>query len=662
MSVCALSQVVVLLLLIWAAAPLQYPAAAAPPAPPNVLIITVDTLRSDYLGCYGGQKIATPNMDALAAGGVRFRTAVCQAPLTLPSHCSMFTGMYPLSTGVRDNLGYALTPDQLTLAEILRKQGYHTAAFVSAYVLHSKWGIAQGFELYDDFFKRGSERTSSEWAVERKGDATAQAAQRWLENSTGAPFFCWVHLFDPHDPYDAPEPFKSRYRDDPYGAEVAYTDQTIGRLLDSLKRSGKYKSTLIVLTGDHGESLGEHQEPNHGLFLYDSTLLVPLIFKLPGEPGTSRTVDGPIQLVDVAPTVLQAVGMPRPPHMQGHGRWSAILGRAESTAATPAYSETYYPNEFGWSELRCWRTGDFKFVLGPEPELYDLKSDPGENRNLARSNSALAEKYKAALHAFEARYSDPKAMRSAQTQLSAQDLERFRALGYIGGEAPRSGTAALLRPDPKQKITEYLLISKATTLIAQSRFREALVSLRALLQRDPSLLTAHSLAGQCHLQLQEYDQAQTAFEQVLREQPDRVYPLYYLGLSHFYRRQYDRAASLFENVARLDPRFFPAYNYLGLIYSDLGQTSKAIEALSSAVRLEENTRSLEMLGMLYAKEKMLDKAAETFRRVTTLEPENAMAHFHLAGIYALQGHNELARREYQTAVRLDPKIREQLKK
>jgi tetratricopeptide (TPR) repeat protein len=365
--------------------------------------------------------------------------------------------------------------------------------------------------------------------------------------------------------------------------------------------------------------------------------------------------------VDVAPTLLQALDIPRPPSFQGHGWFGAILGKEKTGSPAGVYCETYYPNEFGWSELRSWRTRDYKYILGPEPELYDLRIDSGEQKNLIAAKSAVAEQYKSALQAFEARFANQKATVEAQTQLSAEDQERFRALGYIGGPSQGRRPEALLRPDPKGKIDIYLLISRAMTQITQRQFQRALDTLRELLQRDSSITTVHSLLGQCYLQLKKYKEAEQAFELVLKQEPDRLYPLFYLGLAHFQQHQYDKAVPLLEKAILVDPKFFPAYNYLGLIYSDLGQASRAIDVFSKAAAIQENFQTYQMLGFLYAKQKQLEKAVAAFQKAAALEPDNALVHFHLAGVYALQGRKELAQKEFQTAVRLDPRLREKVK-
>ncbi|MDA2928701.1 sulfatase-like hydrolase/transferase [Acidobacteria bacterium AH-259-O06] len=631
---------------------------------PSVILITLDTLRRDYVASYGSKKVRTPHIDSLAADGVRFGTAVSEVPLTLPAHCALLTGTYPLTTGVHDNLGYTLTDEHLTLAEILREHGYRTAAFVGAYVLDSKWGLNQGFDHYDDDFPVKPDSEALAWAVERKGEDVSRPARKWIETQTERPLFCWIHLFDPHDPYDPPEPFRSQYSNDPYAGEVAYADHVVGEILQTLRERRLYDQSLVVLLGDHGEGLGEHRELTHGYFLYDSTLLVPFILKLPEsqklQDRVGSVIEDPVQLVDVAPTLLEILGIDRPTTFQGQSLSGVILGKS-SLRERAAYSETYYPNEFGWSELKAWRTRDYKYILGPKPEIYDLRVDPAEIQNIVTENDSLANRFKSQLQRFEVRHKDEQAKERAQTQLSPEELERFRSLGYIGGSTRGLPSQQLSLPDPKDKIELFALISRAMTHIAQGQFQLALAVLKQLLQRDPTIATAYSLMGQCYLQTGKYRDAQASFKRVLQEQPDRVYPLFYLGLAHFQLKEYSRAEPLLQTVLGLDPKFFPAYNYLGLIYSDQGQSAQAIDAFSAAVKIRENASAYQMLGYLYTKENQPGKAARVFEKVVSLEPDNALAHLYLANAYQLQRRRDLAEQEYQKAFTLEPQLKEKIR-
>ncbi|MGH9340380.1 MAG: sulfatase-like hydrolase/transferase [Acidobacteriota bacterium] len=630
---------------------------------PSIVLITIDTLRADYVGAYGNQNVQTPYMDALAADGVLFETVVSEVPLTLPAHSTLMTGAYPPATGVHDNLGYRLTDDHLTIAEVLKKNGYSTGAFVGAYVLDSKWGLAQGFDHYDDHLPVTPGSDLLRPAVERAGHEVSRAAQSWIESREKAPFFCWIHLFDPHHPYEPPEPFRSRYAQDLYAGEVAYADQMVGQIIEALKRKQLYEETLIVVAGDHGESLGEHEEQTHGFFIYDSTLRVPLILKLPvtlkRRFETRSVVDELVQLADVSPTLLQILNIDRPESFQGYSLLEIMQG-GEHLRNRGAYSESYYPNEFGWSELKAWRTKDHKFILSPKPELYDLRTDPGETRNIIDQDQSLAARLERDLLKFIESHSNPDAAR-AQTQISGEELARLQALGYVGAPSQRASSADLSLPDPKDKRKTLIMISEAMEQLAQGQFEPALTTLERVTQLDPAVVMAHSLIGQAYLKVGRYQAARDSFERVVQEQPDRVSPVFYLGLTHFHMGEQDRARELLENALRIDPQFAPAHNYLGLIYTDRGESVKAIKAFSEAVRLQPNANAYQMLGFLYTQEKQLDKAARALQKAVELDPNNAIAHLYLANAYMLQGQRGRAQQEFETAAKLDPSLEEKIR-
>ncbi len=315
------------------------------------------------------------------------------APLTLPSHCSILTGTYPTLHGVRDNVGYALGTGLATLAEILKSRGYSTAAFVGAYVLDRRRGLDRGFDTYSSPFRvrkrEGNPMVVNLHALERKAQEVVDEALDWLHGQGRQPFFVWIHLYDPHDPYEPPSPFRESLRD-PYDGEIAYADYALGPLMDFLKAHGSYDRTLVIATSDHGESFGEHGEFTHGYYIYDTTLLVPLIIKPQADRSlASRRIDTPVRSVDIAPTILQFLGIPVPASTQGNGLLSLILGKRGDLGPGDGYSETYYPNQFGWSALRALRQQRFKYIDAPRPELYDLVADPAELHNLAGSSQAL---------------------------------------------------------------------------------------------------------------------------------------------------------------------------------------------------------------------------------------------------------------------------------
>ena len=400
----------------------QGPLADFTPAPSSlsIVLITLDTLRADRLGCYGFPGNSTPNLDALAKEGVLFEQATSTVPLTLPSHASILTGLLPPHHGVRDNGGVPLPDSRTTLAERFQKAGYATGGFVGSWVLERRFGVAQGFERYSDRF--GADE------LQKRGDAVMEDALAWIDEVRAQRFFAWVHLFDPHLPYDPPEPFRSRFGTDRYQGEVAFTDELVGRIVSRLRERGLLERTLVVVTADHGESLGEHGEANHGFFVYDATVAVPLIVRTPwGLRGKRRTQ---VSLVDVFPTVLDLAGLPAEPGIDGQSLVPALLDPGRDLGHV-AYSESLYPRfHYGWHELRALRDGAWKLVDAPRVELYDLARDPGEKENLARAKARTAEEMRVALRRKVP--ADDPAAAAARPALDPETQQRLAALGYVG--------------------------------------------------------------------------------------------------------------------------------------------------------------------------------------------------------------------------------------
>ena len=420
--------------------------------PPDVLIITLDTTRADYISTYGSARAATPSIDRLAADGVVFEQAVSVAPLTLPAHTSLFTGLLPFRHGVRDNAAAPLGADHETLAEILRRRGYQTAAFVSSAILKADRGLASGFDTYDDH--SGSSRTAS-GGLQRPADETVNAAIRWLDRRADKPFFLWVHLNDPHAPYDPPEPFRTAYRDDPYAGEVAFADEQIGRLTDFLNGRWLLDRTAVIITADHGESLQEHGEAGHGIFLYQSVVHVPLIIRAPVL--RARRVPEVVRLVDVMPTILELTHTDRP--AAGVDGISLIdLARGRGDLDRDAYSESLYPLRFGWSPLHSLRNGRFKLIAAPRPELYDLERDPEELHNLLSARSALGLAMARRLAEIEPAASGND--RGAGSSPPSEIVERLGALGYITRTPTMAKPTRGPLPDPKDRIGEYNALAR----------------------------------------------------------------------------------------------------------------------------------------------------------------------------------------------------------
>ena len=419
--------------------------------PHGVVLITLDTTRADYLGAYGSTHAATPNLNRLASRAVVFEQAMTVAPLTLPAHSSLFTGLLPPRHGVRDNAG-ALAPHHDTLAELIRRRGFQTAAFVSSAILHADRGLAAGFETYDD--RRATSRALAA-NLQRPANQTVDAALKWLHSRHDRPFFLWVHLYDPHAPYDPPEPLRTAYRDNPYAGEVAFADAEIGRLTAFLEARELLDRTALIVTADHGESLHEHGEPGHGIFLYQSVIRIPLIVRAPGL--AARRVAAVTRLVDVMPTILDLAGAGRP--AAGLDGISLIdMMRGAANPDLDAYAESQYPLDFGWSPLRSLQNGRFKLIAAPRPELYDLEGDPSELRNLFGTRPQLARAMAQRLVEME---SGATAREGVTNWESPPEVaERLAALGYIArGERPAPSAQAPL-PDPKDHIGEYVALAQ----------------------------------------------------------------------------------------------------------------------------------------------------------------------------------------------------------
>jgi choline-sulfatase len=416
--------------------------AVAPPA--NVLIVTLDTTRADRLSAYGFQSASMPAIDRLARDGILFQRATTVAPLTLPAHCSLLTGLYPRHHGVRDNADPPLDPTHRTLAEILHGRGFQTAAFVAASVLASDRGLSRGFDVYRDT------TTSSDGGaphnVRRPANEVIDDALTWLNGHEDSRFFVWMHLYDAHAPYRTPEPYRTRHSADPYEGSLVFVDAQVDRVIRWLESHRQLSRTLIVVAGDHGESLGDHGELEHGIFLYESTLHVPLIMRVPGV--APRRLGAITSLVDVMPTVLGLLRLPGPP-VDGLDLTPALGGAGEPTDRL-VYSESLFPERFGWSALRAVRDGRFKLIDAPRPELYDLETDPFEERNLYTPGSATATALARRLEAFDALQGVPGS--GPTDRVSADVRARLRTLGYIGGDARSAGST---RRDPKDYIATY---------------------------------------------------------------------------------------------------------------------------------------------------------------------------------------------------------------
>jgi choline-sulfatase len=507
---------------------------------PPVILISVDTLRSDRLPMYGYDRVATPAFDSLRRDGVLFRNAWSHSPLTLPSHASMLTGLLPASHGVRDNTGFRLAENVPTLASLFAASGYETAAAVSAFVLRKATAVDRGFGFYDDELGKNRRETSL-GHIQRSGDETVAAALRWIDGRSDRPFFFFLHLYEPHSPYDPPEPYASRYSDR-YDGEIAHTDAIVGRFLDHLKRKGIYDRAMIVLVSDHGEGLGDHGEDEHGIFLYREAIAVPLVIKLPGATLAGETASEPASIVDLAPTMLRQAGVELPKTLDGLPLFDGK--RLARMPARAIYSETWYPRfHFGWSELHSLVEGSDHFIDAPRPELYDLTSDPRERKNLAGGNRRR-------LAAMRAAIQPRKRDASAPAPVSQEEREKLAALGYVGSVATASDGP---RADPKDKIGTFRELQAAFRLSREEREQEALAAVDALLVREPDMIDLWDVRSKTLLRLGRTDEAIDSAKEALRRNPSATHVAADLANALLLAGRTDEARQHAELALRSDP-------------------------------------------------------------------------------------------------------------
>ena len=629
-------------------------------APPNVVLITIDTVRADHVGCYGYQQGHTPNLDSLAREGVLFRTVVTSVPLTFPSHCSILTGTYPPEHGVRDNLGYTMGNSPPTLATLLKQQGYVTAAFVGAAVLDVKRGLNQGFDTYSSPFQRKMGRDNpmilNLQDLRRPAENVIADAVQWMDAQpahSARPFFVWIHLYDPHTPYDPPPHFRAMVSK-PYDGEIAYADYAMGKFLEYLKQHSLYDSALIVAASDHGESFGEHGEHTHGYFVYDTTLLVPLIIKPPRDSGvTPRRISPQVRTIDIAPTMLQFLGIPTSPTMQGNGLLSLILGKAAGSATGNAYAESFYPTEYGSSGLRALRTARYKYIDAPKPELYDLVADPQELQNLYSTKRSTALELKGQFDSLVARITPKGPVRQAVA--SPGDVEELASLGYVGtSSVPVPGAPGPSLPDPKDELKSYQILTRSSQMAAEGKCAGAIPLLTRLVQEQPNLILGQMTLAKCDIFVGNYAGADSALTSALHLHPDDVEAEFYLGVTKFQEGRFGDALAALQPLAKAHPNEPYIHFYLGSVYEKNGAPAQALEEYQRCAAVDPSFEvAVYKVGYFLAKSGKFSEAAVQFKKVTEMDPRNAQAHFNLGLAYQKSGNEAAARPEFETACKLD---------
>jgi arylsulfatase A-like enzyme/predicted Zn-dependent protease len=623
---------------------------------PNLLLISIDTLRADRLGSYGYTAADTPVLDALASRGWRFTQATTVTPLTLPAHASLLTGTFPPSHGVRDNGGFYLHDREVTIAESLRNEGYRTGAFVGAFVLDSRWGLAQGFDRYfDDFDLSRYDMSVGLDAAQRPAEEVVGHAMEWLAADRTQPFLAWVHLYDPHTPYAAPPAIRHRFpftMSGAYDAEVAATDRQIGRLLNSLGEHGRLDDTFVIVVADHGESLGEHDELTHGFFVYDATLHVPLII---AGPGLSRQViASQVRIVDVMPTALELLSVANPKTVQGASLVPLTRG---APLELLAYSENWYPRyHYGWAELTAVRDGRFKFIAAPRRELYDTSIDPGETRDLSAANPRLADSLERALGEFTTRItatSEP----VAPVPVDPDVEERLRALGYVGAGVTRRSLAERPRGDPKDKIGLYSLLKLAATDSVAGRVDQAIARVRQTLETDPEIVEAHVMLGNMLAKTARPEDAIVAYRQALTLDPDHEGAAFSLALAYRDAGRPGDAETGFERVLAMNPRNTKARFQLAGLWMERKAFDRAGRILQDALALDvERPAFLVKLGECYLETGRLTEAERTFRAALAEKPDQVLAQYDLGLVFESRGLLADAVKAYRAELVVSPRM------
>lgn len=629
----------------------------------NLLLVTIDTLRADRVGAYGSRLGLTPTLDSFATAGVRFERTYAHVPLTLPSHATLLTASYPGSNGVRDNGTFHLGSSTPTLATSLKAAGYRTAAFVGAFVLDARFGLNRGFDLYDDRMLGGAGDFD---LVQRTADQVLAPAYEWITTSSRfgsteapaafgtppaapVPWFAWVHLYDPHEPYAAPEPFRSRYASSPYDGEIAYADAALGRFVARLRAAAALDHTLVVIASDHGESLGEHGERTHGLFAYDATLRVPLVIWAGGRLRPA-VFDHPMRLVDVVPTVLDLIGTAPLPHVDGRSLRPVMAGE-QPFADSGSYFEALNASlTRHWAPLTGLLRGGIKLIDLPEPELYDLAADPGELRNLYASQRERARDLERRLDAVTRGAAPP-----LPVAIAPDAAGRLRSLGYVVGPATTPAPRYSAADDPKRLIHLNLALDDASARWARGDASGAIDQLQAVIGARPDLTLAYDRLAFMLRATGRVAEAVVLLDGAARAgYADR--PLL-RSLGSMLRDNGDlaRSATVLEPLVHADPADLESEGALAQTYARMGRTLDAESRFKRVLAASPNDAAAwNNLGSVYLAANRLAEARTSLLRATAIDPEQAAAHNGLGVVFARRGDLAHAVEEWKKALALRP--------
>jgi len=670
----------------------------------NVILVTIDTLRADHLACSGNTKVKTPYIDSLAREGVRFARNYTPVPVTLPSHTSIFTGLYPIYHQVRNNGTFEVSDQIETLAEVLKKNGYHTAAFIGSFVLDSRYGLEQGFDYYDDYLEKDPNQAIMIYN-ERTAGEVVESANQWLEKNSQNPFFMWLHCFDPHAPYEPPMPFSKIYQKNLYDGEIAYTDYALGRLISNLKKKNLLDKTLIVVTADHGEGLGEHAEKTHAIFIYDATLHVPLIMRYPKAIPAGLVVQNATSTIDIMPTILDILQISGRPHMQGMSLSGLI--HQPAPMAQPASGEkefprhellceTFYPlYNHNWSPLEGLRTDQWKFVKAPKSELYDLINDPKETVNVFDRKKDVARELETRMKELQQENSSQKDIFSAQFKMDKNTQDRLKSLGYVWTmpTEAKSGVKKdpYLLPDPKDMIATLDYLNMGTFYYSNGNYVKAVEQFKLMLKAnpndvfthfvlgyiydkqdlpdiairelqesirlDPTYINAYNNLGTIYNRLGKQQEALAIFKIALQLNPDYLEVHDNLGVVYFALREYDNAIAEFQKAAEINTRGYEPYNNMGSVYLAMGDYEKAEKMLSKALEINPDcVDAMNNLGSIYINRGDFTQAIQKFQDLIKVDPNNVDGWINLGTAYLGVGKYEESQKALDKAIHIKPGI------
>jgi len=612
----------------------------------NFLLITLDTTRADRLGCYGYQAAVTPNLDRLAAGGVRFENAYCQVPLTLPSHASILTGLNPVRHGVHNNGNYVLGQEKITLAEILKEKGFATAAFVASFSVDSRFGLDQGFDVYDDEFETGSPFKPVN--SERRADKVLDAFSAWFAGLAGKQFFAWVHFFDPHLPYSPPQEYMRDFAGRPYDGEVAYMDKYVGEVIRLLEAKGLLDRTLIVAAGDHGEAFGEKGENGHGIFIYEMAIRVPFIIYHEGNVPAGLNLAGPARLIDIVPTVLDFLKIGVPDGLDGRSLVPVVQGRKEKRREV--YLESFYPREnWGWSELVGLIEDGWKYIQAPRPELYDLGSDPQEEKNLMETGAGRAAEMKSRLEEILASAAGTD---SEKRTVSPAEQERLRSLGYI--QFAGGGTGGSM-PDPKDRVGDLQLFQQAGNFESEGDHASSERIYKELVDRYPDVADTHVNLALVQGRQKRFDLAVETLKQGLEAVPGSETLLVRLGHTYLVMDKLAEALEAMQRTLIVNPDNLDALTVSALIYERWARLDDSLSHLERGLAIEPEN---EFLRAAYARNLGLsgrvDEAIEAFSGLARDYPDAAYYYQNLGIAYGIKKDHARAVENLEKAIALQP--------